>query len=116
MNDEVAFSFLSDMKKSFLRKYDQHSIQNAYAYQLRDFTEEMKTLVKYYEENPKHTKTGVLLNNLNETAGILKESVEQLLDRNEKLNIIAQKSKHLKSTSDDLRRFVNLIFILGYYH
>lgn len=97
------------MKKSFFRKYDTYAIQSAYAYQLRDFTEEMKNLVKFYEENPKHTKTGVLMNNLNETAGILKESVEQLLDRNEKLNIIAQKSKHLKSTSDDLRRFVKNI-------
>ncbi len=100
------------MKKSFLRKYDHKSIYNSYAYQLRDFTEEMKNIVKFYEENPAHTKTGVLVSNLNETAEVLRESVEQLLDRNEKLNIIAQKSKHLKSTSEDLRIYVRINFIL----
>jgi hypothetical protein len=43
------------------------------------------------------------LNNLNETADILRQSVETLLQRNEKINIIAQKSKNLKSTSNDMR-------------
>ena len=107
LNEDVAFSFLNDLKKSFLKKYDHNIIQGAYAYQLRDFVEEMKNLIKFYEENPNHSKTTVILNHLNDTAGILRESVEELLDRNEKMNIIAQKSKHLKSTSEDLRIFVN---------
>jgi len=68
----------------------------------------MKNLVKFYEENPSHSKNGVLVSNLNETAEVLRETVEQLLDRNEKLNIIAQKSKHLKSTSEDLRIYVRI--------
>jgi vesicle-associated membrane protein 7 len=110
LNEDVAFSFINDLKKSFLKKYDQNTILGAYAYQLRDFVEEMKNLIKFYEENPNHSKTTVLLNNLNDTAGILRESVEELLDRNEKMNIIAQKSKHLKSTSEDLRIFVNYQF------
>jgi hypothetical protein len=42
-------------------------------------------------------------NNLNETADVLRESVEKILERNEKLNIIAQKSKKLRDTSDDFR-------------
>ena len=67
--------------------------------------------MKFYEENPTLSKTGVLVSNLNETAEVLRESVEQLLDRNEKLNIIAQKSKHLKSTSEDLRIYVSIKLI-----
>ena len=90
-------------------------IQSAYAYQLREFVEEMKNLIRFYEENPNHSKTAVLVNNLNDTAAILRESVEELLDRNEKMNIIAQKSKHLKSTSEDLKIFVNFKIIKYFY-
>jgi len=83
-------------------------INNSFAYQLREFSEEIKNLVRFYEDNPNHTKTGVLLNNLNETTDILRETVEMLLERNEKINIIAQKSKNLTNTSNDLRIMVSL--------
>lgn len=109
LKEEVVFSFLSDVKKKFLKKYDLKAINNSFAYQLREFNEELRSLVKFYEENPNHTKTGVLLNNLNETADILRESVEKLLERNEKINIIAQKSKNLKNTSNDMRLLANEI-------
>lgn len=109
LKDETAFSFLGDLKKKFLSKYDLRSINNAFAYQLKDFGDEIKSLMKFYEENPNHTKSGALLNSLNETTQILRESVEQMLDRNEKLNIIAQKSKNLKNTSNDMRMSVNKI-------
>lgn len=84
-------------------------VMHSYAYQLRDFNDEIKKLVKFYEENPNHTKIGVLHNNLNETTEILKESVETLLERNEKLNIIAQKSRKLRDSSDDLRYTVSIV-------
>jgi phosphopantothenoylcysteine synthetase/decarboxylase len=107
LKEEVGFSFISDLRKKFFKKYDWKTINNSFAYQLRDFNDEIKSLVKFYEDNPNHTKSGVLLNSLNETADVLRESVEKLLERNEKLNIIAQKSKNLKNTSDDMRTIVS---------
>lgn len=114
MKEEVVFSFLSDVKKKFLKKYDLKTISNSFAYQLREFSDDLRGLVKFYEENPTHTKTGILLNNLNETTEILRESVEKLLERNEKINIIAQKSKNLRNTSNDMRLLVIeiILFIL----
>lgn len=49
--------------------------------------------------NP-HSKISMLKNKLSETSSILKENVEKLLQKNEKLNIIAQKSKALSDSSD----------------
>jgi hypothetical protein len=109
MKEEVAFSFLADLKKKFLAKFDMKAILNSYSYQLKEFNDEIKTLVSFYEQNPNHTKIGVLHSNLNETAEILRESVEKLLERNENLNIIAQKSKKLRDTSDDFRSTVIII-------
>jgi hypothetical protein len=107
LKEEVVFSYLSDLKKKFLKKYDLKAINSSFAYQLREFNEEIKNLVKFYEENPSHSKSGALLNSLSETTDVLRESVEKLLERNEKLNIIAQKSKNLKNTSEDMRTIVS---------
>lgn len=106
IKEDVAFSFLADLKKKFLKRYEIEAIKSFYAYKLKDFNDEIRNLVKFYEENPTHTNTQLLVNSLGETTMILRESVEKLLDRNEKLNIIAQKSKNLKNTSNDLFRTV----------
>jgi hypothetical protein len=73
---------------------------------MKDFNGEIKSLANFYEKNPDHTKNQALINSLGETTTILRESAEMLLERNEKLNIIAQKSKNLLSTSNDLRASV----------
>ena len=106
LSDSTAFSFLNDLKKKFLKNYDMKKIKSSFAFGMRDFNEEIKNLVKFYEDNPTYTKTETLINNLNETASILRESVEKVLERHEKLNIIAHKSKNLKSTTEDLASFV----------
>jgi vesicle-associated membrane protein 7 len=102
ISDSTAFSFLNDLKKRFLKSFEMKTIKSSFAFGLREFNEEIRSLIKFYEDNPTHSKTDVLLNNLNETASVLRESVEKLLERHEKLNIIAHKSKNLKNTSEDL--------------
>ena len=109
MKEESAFSFLAEVKKKFLKKYDMKIIKGSFAYQLRDYNDDLKTIVKFCEDNPDHTRTASLISSLNDTTEILRESVEKLLDRNEKLNIIAQKSKNLKNTSEDISKMVNIL-------
>jgi hypothetical protein len=103
LKEEVAFSFLSDMKKAFYKKYDSKAIGRAISYAMKEFNGEIKNLVKFYEENPSHTKNQALINTLGETVNVLRESSEALLERNQRLIIMAQKSKNLRSTSSDLR-------------
>ncbi len=106
MNQDSAFSFLGDLKRQFLKKYDLKTIQTSFAYRMKDFIDEIKNLVKFYEDNPTHTKTKQLISSLHDTTNILRENAEMLLDRNEKLNIIAQKSKNLKDASLSFRNSV----------
>ena len=100
LDTEVAFSYLGDLKKKFLTKYDNNTIKNSFSYQLKDFSEDIKKLAISYETNPT-SKIGMLKEKLTQTSEILHDNVEKLLQRGEKLNIIAQKSSRLKESSDD---------------
>lgn len=53
----------------------------------------------YYNNNPKYTKSGELIKELNEAKDIMVENIEKLFDREEKLNIIAMKSHNLTQRS-----------------
>jgi vesicle-associated membrane protein 7 len=109
MGQETAFSFLGDLKRQFLKLHDLKTINSSFAYKMKDFNDEIKGLVRFYEENPSHSKTKQLIGSLYNTTDILRESVEMLLDRNEKLNIIAQKSKNLKDSSYSFRNSVSVL-------
>ena len=100
LDTEVAFSYLSDLKKKFLTTYDNKTIRSSFSYQLKDFSGEIKKLANSYEINPT-SKIGMLKERLTETTEILHDNVEKLLQRGEKLNIIAQKSSRLRESSDD---------------
>ena len=75
-------------------------IRNSFSYQLKDFSDEIKQLANSYEINPT-SKIGKLKEKLSEATEILHDNVEKLLQRGEKLNIIAQKSNRLRDSSDD---------------
>ena len=80
--------------------YDIKEVLKSYSYQLKDFSSKIKQLARGYEMNPT-SKLSQLKDRITETSTILHDNVEKLLQRNERLNIIAQKSSRLMETSDD---------------
>ena len=100
LETDVAFSYLSDLKRAFLTTYDIKEVLKSYSYQLKDFSSKIRQLARGYEMNPT-SKLSQLKDRITETSTILHDNVEKLLQRNERLNIIAQKSSRLMETSDD---------------
>ena len=96
---DVAFSYLSDLKKKFISTYDNQKIQSSYSYQLKNFSDEIKKLQDFYVKNPQ-SKLALLKNSINQTSEIMHENVEKLFQRNEKLEITLQKSNNLLGNSD----------------
>ena len=45
IHDEVAFSFLGDVRKKFMQTYNSDSITSFHAYQLNEFNEHLKALM-----------------------------------------------------------------------
>lgn len=97
---EIAFSYLNDLKRKFFLSYELQNIKKSFSYQLKEFSEDIKKLTNSYEKNPE-SKMNQIKRNISLTREIMHENIERLLERNEKLNVIAQKSNRLMESSDD---------------
>lgn len=108
LDSDVAFTFIADLKKKFLLTYDNNQIKNAFSYQLKDFSNEIKKLIISYGKNP-ISKIKMLQNSVSKTHTILFENVQQLMERDTKLDLIAQKSNRLTETSDNFMKNIHEI-------
>ena len=96
-NDELSFSFLFDLKKIFLQKYNLNSIKNFSAYQLQNFNTIISQLLAYYSTLPKLSKSKDIIKSFSETNNILVENIDNIFGRDEKINIIAIKEENLNN-------------------
>ena len=108
IDSDIAFSFIADLKKKFLLSYDNNQIKNAFSYQLKDFSNEIKKMMISYGKNP-ISKIKLLQNSVSKTQSILFENVQQLMERDTKLDLIAQKSNRLTETSDSFMKNIHEI-------
>ena len=109
LDTEIAFNFISDLKKKFFLTYDYNTqIKNAFSYELKEFSEEIKKLTNSYKKNPV-SKIKMLENSMNKTNEILLQNVQQLLERDAKLNLIAQKSERLMGDSNNFMKNIQEI-------
>ena len=84
------------------------SVRSSFSYQLKDFSNEIKKLSTSYSKNP-ISKIKLLENSVSKTHNILFENIQQLMERDTKLNLIAQKSNRLTESSDNLLRNIHQI-------
>ena len=96
-NDELSFSFLFDLKKIFLQKYNLNSIQYFSAYELENFNKIINQLLAYYSTLPKLSKSKDIIKSLSETKNILVENIDNIFGRDEKINIVAIKEENLNN-------------------
>ena len=108
IDSDIAFSFIADIKKKFLLTYDNNKIKNSFSYQLKDFSNEIKKMMISFSKNP-ISKIKVLQNNVSKTQNILLENVQHLMERDTKLDLIAQKSNRLTETSDSFMKNIQEI-------
>ena len=108
LDSDIAFTFIADLKKKFLLTYDNNQIKNSFSYQLKDFSNEIKKLMISYGKNP-ISKIKLLENSVSKTHSILFENVQQLMERDTKLDLIAQKSNRLTESSDNFMKNIHEI-------
>ena len=82
---------------------------NTNGLQLNKGTEILKKKMGYYNSHPITTSNGEIIENLNLAKDAMIENVESLLERNDKMEIIAQKSDNLKDFSSTLSNVVENI-------
>lgn len=88
-----------------MKNYDSDRIYTAFAYELKSFSNDIKNLMEYYSKNLK-SKNEILQESLVDTVGVIKDSYENLLDRNQRLTIVNEKSNKLVNNSYQIRESV----------
>ena len=99
VNDKEAFAFLYEVKETILKEYSVEELTNTMNSQLNKAKEILKTKMKYYNSNPISTSQGELIDNLELTKDAIFENIESLVNRNDKIGIIIDKSYNLKDSS-----------------
>ena len=106
---EVGFSFLSDVKKKFFANYDTNKIQNSFSYYLREFTSEIKPIVRFYEDNQSYIKPDVLTDSTGKTEKIKKININDILSQDEIIDIKSEKVQKTSDVWDDYKVTVSII-------
>lgn len=60
INSESLYTLLYDLKHKFLDKYKSENIHNSYAYKYQEFSNEIKPIVDFYNENNDYVKERVV--------------------------------------------------------
>jgi hypothetical protein len=100
-NDD-AFSFLNEVKNVIFKNFSLDELMNTNGLQLEKGSEILKKKMGYYNSHPITTSNGEIIENLNLAKGAMIENIEALLQRDDKIDIIAKKSDDLKAFSNNL--------------
>ena len=106
VNDKDAFSFLNEVKNELLKNFSIDELMNTNGLQLNRGTEILKKKMGYYNSHPITTSNGEIIENLNLAKDAMIENIEAILERNDKMDIIAQKSDSLKDISNNVSNVV----------
>lgn len=100
---EYAFAFISDVKQTFFERYNINSIKSAgSSYQLQEFSETIKELIRYYNNKPHLTKYGEQIMNLSIYTNVEVKKIEAVFQTEEKVNLVAVDSNVVKKNYQNL--------------
>ena len=100
---------MNEVKVELLKSFSVDELMNTNGLQLNKGTEILKKKMVYYNSHPITTSSGQIIENLNLAKDAMIENVEALLERDDKIDIIAKKSDSLKDFSNNLSSVVENI-------
>ena len=102
VNDTKAFAFLNEVKEEILKKYPTEELMNINSFQFEEGKKILAKKMQFYNSNPLTTNRGEILENLNIAKDAVIENIETLIERNNKIDIMVQKSDNLKDFSNNI--------------
>ena len=100
---------MNEVKIELLKSFSVDELMNTNGLQLNKGTEILKKKMVYYNSHPITTSSGQIIENLNLAKDAMIENVGALLERDDKIDIIAKKSDSLKDFSNNLSSVVENI-------
>ena len=102
VSDTKAFAFLNEVKEEILKKYPTEELMNINSFQFEEGKKILAKKMQFYNSNPLTTNRGEILENLNIAKDAAIENIETLIERNNKIDIMVQKSDNLKDFSNNI--------------
>ena len=102
VSDTKAFAFLNEVKEEILKKYPTEKLMNINSFQFEEGKKILAKRMQFYNSNPLTTNRGEILENLNIAKDAVIENIETLIERNNKIDIMVQKSDNLKDFSNNI--------------
>ena len=102
VSDTKAFAFLNELKEEILKKYPTEELMNINSFQFEEGKKILAKKMQFYNSNPLTTNRGEILENLNIAKDAVIENIETLIERNNKIDIMVQKSDNLKDFSNNI--------------
>ncbi len=102
VSDTKAFAFLNEVKEEILKKYPTEELMNINSFQFEEGKKILAKKMQFYNSNPLTTNRGEIIENLNIAKDAVIENIETLIERNNKIDIMVQKSDNLKDFSNNI--------------
>jgi len=104
MGRRMPFGFLTALKEEFKKRYTPEEIQCAIAYGMRaEFDGQIQVLMDKYND-PREDRVQHLLQTVHEITDDVMESIDQILGRQEKIELLVNRSQSLAISSSSFRR------------
>lgn len=107
MNDSLMISYLKEVKKNLYKTYEYDLVLNSQAYQLSSFSKNIQELIEYYKDTPRKSIGGEVIQDLVEAKNLITKNITQLLERDQKLDIIVTNAQSLRVDAEKVSGFVS---------
>ena len=105
-NNRTAYTFLFDIKDRFFEKYG-NNLGSLSGYSInRDFSETIRSRMSFFNTETDSEKINAVKKNIGITMDIMKENLDKILDRGEKIEIMVTKSNNLSDSAVSMRKTV----------
>ena len=99
----LARAFLKDLQQKFLNRYTNKKIENANAYGLKGFEKQIKESMEFYNSD-EADKVKNAIKQLHEVKDIVIDNIDKILEREEKVDLLVQKTAHMNANASGLRK------------
>eukprot|EP00933_Yihiella_yeosuensis_P028493 TRINITY_DN2231_c0_g1_i9.p1 TRINITY_DN2231_c0_g1~~TRINITY_DN2231_c0_g1_i9.p1 ORF type:complete len:233 (-),score=39.86 TRINITY_DN2231_c0_g1_i9:120-818(-) len=104
MGRRIPFGYLGAVKEQFKQQYSNDQVECAIAYGMQgEFREHLKMLMETYN-SPDADRVASLMSKVQHVNDVLMESIDAILERQEKIDLLVNRSQQLVDSSSTFRR------------
>lgn len=102
--NRTAYTFLFEIKDRFTRKFGDDAKKGIGLGANKEFSDEMKSRIVYYNTDPNADKLKAARRNIDETKDIMIENIEKILERGDKIELLVKKTVQMSDSAVSMRK------------